>query len=336
MDTKIVRLHTFGGPENLRLDDIPSRPPGPGEVRLRIEAAGINRDHFTFMSGQQFKGHGFVQPELPSRLGYEAAGIVEEVGEGVDRSWIGKHVAPVHGFDESRYGLLGEEAIIPVEFLSEYPSNLTAAQAAAFWVPYLTAYGALVAIAHIGKGDTVSIPAASSAVGLAAIQVIRDAGAIPIALTRTSDKKDDLLSLGADHVIIIKDEDYESRIRKITNGKGVNVTFDPVGGPFLEKLADASAPGGIIIEYGRLSGQPAPFPLMPVVGKGLTIRGYTLGEVLGNPTTTAVSRKYILDRLADGRFVPKIARTFMLNQTVDAYRYLQTNEQIGRVIITIV
>jgi NADPH:quinone reductase-like Zn-dependent oxidoreductase len=335
MDTKIVRLHSFGGPENLRLDDIVSRPPGPGEVRLHIEAAGINRDHFTFMSGQQFSGHGFVQPELPSRLGYEAAGIVEEVGEGVDRSWIGKRVAPVHGFDESRYGLLGEEAIIPAEFLSEYPSNLTAAQAAAFWVPYLTAYGALVSIAHIGQGDTVSIPAGSSAVGLAAIQIVRDAGATSIALTRTPDKKDEMLSLGADHVIVTKEEDYESRIKEITSGKGVRITFDPVGGPFLEQLAAAAAPGGIIIEYGRLSGQPAPFPLIPVVGKGLTLRGYTLGEVVGNSLTAATASKYILDRLADGRFVPKIARTFPLQQIVDAYLYLQTNEQIGRVIITI-
>jgi NADPH:quinone reductase-like Zn-dependent oxidoreductase len=335
MAIKVVCLHAFGGPENLKLDTVTTVHPGPGEALLRVEAAGINRDHFTFMSGQQFSGHGFIQPQLPSRLGYEATGTVVEVGEGVDHSWIGKHVSPLHGFDESRYGLLGEEAIVPVEFLSEYPSNLTAEEAAAFWVPYLTAYGALVPIAHIGKGDFVSIPAASSAVGLAAIQIVRDAGAFSIALTRTADKKDELLALGSDYVIVLKDEDYKQRINEITNGKGVNVSFDPVGGPFLEKLADASAPGGIIIEYGRLSGLLAPFPLMPVIGKGLTLRGYTLGEVVGNPTSAALARKYILDGLSDSRFIPKIAKIFPLEQIVEAYRYLQSNEQMGRVIIDV-
>ncbi len=331
---RIVRLHGFGGPENLRVEEEPSQQPGPGEVRLRVEAAGVNRDHFTFMSGHQFRGHGFVQPELPSRLGYEAAGVVAAVGEGVDRSWIGKRVAPVPGFDESRYGTLGEEAVVPAGTLSEYPSNLTSVQAAAFWVPYLTAYGALVPIAHVGPGDFASIPAASSAVGLAAIQIVRDAGATAIGVTRTSAKKDELLSLGANHVIVTEEEDYGDRVREITGGNGVRITFDPVGGPFLERLAAAAAPGGIVVEYGRLSGQPAPFPLAPVIGKGLSLRGYTMAEVIRDPQTTAEAKKHILDRLADGRFVPRTARTFPLDQTVDAYRFLRSDRQVGRVVVT--
>ena len=143
---------------------------------------------------------------------------------------------------------------MPVVFLTEYPSRLTTTQAAAFWVPYLTAYGGLVAIAHVGKGDFVSIAAGSSSVGLAAIQIVRDVGATAIALSRTSTKKGELLALGAHYVIVTGEEDYESRIREITDAKGVRVTFDPLGGPFLEHLAAASAPGGIIVEYGVLSG----------------------------------------------------------------------------------
>jgi NADPH:quinone reductase-like Zn-dependent oxidoreductase len=332
---RTVRFYAFGGPENLKIEDAPSQQPGPGEVRLRVEAAGLNRDQFTFMSGHHFSGHRFVQPTLPSRLGCEVSGVVEAVGEGVDRSWIGKPVAPVAPFDQNRYGTLGEEAVVPGDILSEYPSNLTPAQAAAFWVPYLTAYGALVAIAHVKKGDLVSIPAASSAVGLAAIQIVRDAGATSIAVTRSSAKKDALRSLGADHIIVTQEEDYESRISDITSGNGVRITFDPVGGPFLEQLAAASAPGGIIVEYGRLSGQPAPFPLVPVVGKGLTLRGYTVSEIVREPQGIAATKKYICDRLADCRFVPRIAKMFQLDQTVDAYRYLESNQQIGRVVVTI-
>ncbi len=129
--------------------------------------------------------------------------------------------------------------------------------------------------------------------------------------------------------------DYEGRVREITAGEGVRITFDPVGGPFLERLAAASAPGGIVIEYGRLSGQPAPFPLMPVVGKGFSLRGYTMSEITREPRAVAEAKRYVLDRLADGRFVPRIARTFPLDRTVDAYRFLESDEQIGRVVITV-
>src|SRR6185312_11953156 len=318
---RIVRLHAFGGPENLKIDNLPSPKPGAGEVRLSMEAVGINRDHYTFMGGHQFKGQGFIQPELPTKLGYEGAGIVVEVGESVDRSWIGKYVSPFPLFDESKYGLLGEEAIVPAGSLVEYPSNLTTVQAAAFWVPYLTAYGALVAIANVRQGDMVSIPAASSAVGLAAIQITRDAGGVVIAVTRTADKKEELLSLGANVVIVTSAEDYETRISEITQGRGVRVTFDPIGGPFLEQLAKASAFNGIIIEYGRMSGQPAPFPLIPVIGKGLTLRGYTMGEILKNPLSAEAAKEYIYERLANGRFIPKISKIFSLEQTVDAYNF---------------
>jgi NADPH:quinone reductase-like Zn-dependent oxidoreductase len=331
---RIIRFYTFGGPETLKLEDVPSQQPGPGEVRLRVEAAGVNRDQFTFMKGQHFSGHGFVPPKLPSRIGYEVAGVVEAVGEGVDRAWIGKRVAPVYGYDQNLYGTLGEEAVIPASFLCESPSNLTPVQAAAFWVPYLTAYGGLVPIARVRQGDFVSLPAGASSVGLAAIQIVHDAGATAIAVTRTSAKKEELLSLGADHVVVMETEDYESRIREITGGNGVRVTFDPVAGPFLESLAAASAPGGIIVVYGRQSGQPAPFPLAPVVGKGLTLRGYTVSEIMRNPEMAAAAKQYVLDRLADGRFIPTIAKTFPLAQIVEAYRYLESNQQIGRVVIT--
>lgn len=332
---RIVRFYTFGGPENLKVEDAPTQQPGPGEVRLRVEAAGVNRDQFTFMGGQHYSGHGIVQPKLPSRLGYEVAGVVEAIGEGVDRSWIDKRVATVPGFDQNRYGTLGEEAVVPAAVLSEYPSNLTTVQAASFWMPYLTAYGALVSIARIEAGDFVSIPAGTSSIGLAAIQFVRDVGATAIALTRTSAKRDELLSLGAHHVIVTGEEDYENHIREITGGRGVRVTFDPLGGPFLDRLATASAPGGIIIEYGRLSGQPTSFPVIPVIGKGLTLRGYALGEILRNPQAAAAAKQYVSSGVADGRFVPRVVKTFPIAQTVDAYRYLESTQQIGRVVVTI-
>ena len=229
---RIVRFHQLGGPEHLRIEEDPSQQPGKGEVRLRVEAAGLNRAESVYYHGRYFE-----TPQLPSRIGYEVAGVVEAVGEGVDPGWIGKPVATIPGFSQNRYGTLGEEAIVPVEVLGEYPKNLTPVQAAAIWMQYLTAYGALVLVGGVKGGDFVSIPAASSSVGLAAIQIVREQGATAIAVTRTAAKRAELLALGAHHVIVGDEEDYVSRVREISGGQGARITFDPVAGPGVEKLA---------------------------------------------------------------------------------------------------
>jgi NADPH:quinone reductase-like Zn-dependent oxidoreductase len=325
----VVRFHQLGGPENLKLEDLPTQQPGKGEVRLRVLAVGLNRAESMFYRGLYLEA-----PALPSRLGYEAAGIVEAVGEGVDKSWVGKPVATVPSFSMNRYGTLGEEAVVPVEALGEYPANLTPAQAAAIWMQYLTAYGALVHFGGVKAGDFVSIPAASSSVGLAAIQIVRDAGATAIAVTRTSAKRAELIELGAHHVIASEEEDYAARVQEITGGQGVRLTFDPVGGPFIEKLATAAAPGGTIFEYGMLSLAPTPFPIA-ALGKCLSLRGYVLMLITQNPALLLNAKKYVFDRLADGRFVPKIAKTFAFAQTVEAYQYLESNQQVGKVVITV-
>jgi NADPH:quinone reductase-like Zn-dependent oxidoreductase len=136
-------------------------------------------------------------------------------------------------------------------------------------------------------------------------------------------------------VIASEEEDYVARVQEITGGKGVRLTFDPVAGPFVEKLAAAAAPGGIVFEYGALSLGPTPFPLFAALGKGLSVRGYTLTEITGNAKLLEVAVKYVFDRLADGRFVPKIAKTFPFKETVEAYKYLESNQQVGKVVITV-
>lgn len=327
---KIVRFHQIGGPENLKLEDAPSAQPGKGEVKLRVQAAGLNRAEAMY-----FRGMYFEQPQLPSRLGYEVAGVVEAVGDGVDKSWIGKKVATVPGFSQNRYGTLGEEAIVPANVLGEYPAKLSAVEGSAIWMQYLTAYGALVTAGGVRTGDFVSIPAASSSVGLAAIEIVKAEGATAIAATRSSKKKAELLALGADHVIAAAEEDYVARVKEITGGKGVRLTFDPVAGSFIEKLAEASANGGIIFIYGLLSGEPTPFPLRSALVHALSVRGYYLGEVTNDPALFDKAKKYVVDRLADGRFSPKIAKTFPLAQTVQAYQYLESNQQVGKVVITV-
>ena len=193
----------------------------------------------------------------------------------------------------------------------------------------------MIGIAQLTKGDFVINSAASSSVGLAAIQIAKAEGAVSIATTRTSGKKAELTALGAEHVIATDEEDLVARVMEITGGKGARVIFDPVAGPFLETLAQAAAHGGIIFQYGWLSMEPTPFPLVTALVKGLSIRGYILMEFTQDPERLAAAKKYVYDRLTDGRFQPKVAKTFPFAQVVEAYQYLESNTQIGKIVVTV-
>jgi len=327
---KVVRFHQLGGPEVLTFEDQPARVPQPGEVRLRVQAVGLNRAEAIYMRGQYLE-----QPRLPSGIGYEASGIIDAVGPDVDTAWIGKMVGTVPGFSMNNYPVLGEQAVVPVQSIVPSPEKLSPVEAAAIWMQYMTAWGGLVHVGKIGAEDFVIIPAASSSVGLAAIQITKAQGAVSIATTRSSKKRAELLALGADHVIATAEEDLPARVREITSGKGARVIFDPVAGGFVEQLAQAAAPRGLLIIYGSLAMETTPFPLRAAMSKDLTMRGYTLHEVTRDPELSRAAREYVFDRVSDGRFVPKIAKTFPFAETVNAYRYLESNEQVGKVVITL-
>lgn len=327
---KIVRFHKTGGPEVLKIEQMPMPEPEKGEVRLRVHAIGLNRAEVMFRMGGYL-----VQPQFPSKIGYEASGVVEAVGPDVDKKMIGKKYSTVPGFDLGKYGVYGEVAIVPTSFLAEYPEKLSFIEATSIWMQYLTAYGALVHFGKLTKNEFVVITAASSSVGIAAMQIVRAQGAISIVTTRTSKKKAELLALGADHVIVTNEEDMPKRVNEITHGKGARIIFDPVAGKGVELLADALAQGGTLFVYGNLSlEQITPFPLMKALGKGLSMRGYTLFEIVAVPEIRAKAEKYVFDHLQDGSFKPKIARTFTLDKIVEAHAYMESNEQIGKIVVT--
>ena len=121
----------------------------------------------------------------------------------------------------------------------------------------------------------------------------------------------------------------------ITSGKGVSMVFDPVAGPLLEKLAAAAAPGAIIFEYGALSPEPATFPLFPVLGKGLTVRGYTLFEIVRDPERIARGKRFVFDGIESGALKPVIDRTFPLESIVEAHKYMESNQQKGKIVVTV-
>jgi NADPH:quinone reductase-like Zn-dependent oxidoreductase len=327
---RVVRFHEIGGPEVLKIEEVQVPPPGMNELQIRIHALGLNRAESMFRSGQYLE-----EPKLPARLGYEAAGTVAAIGQGVQGFRIGDAVSTIPSFSLNAYGLYGDLANAPVHAVTHHPASLSWAEAAAVWMQYLTAYGALIDIADLKSGDTVAIPAASSSVGLAAIQIANKVRATPIALTRGKSKRQALLDAGAAHVIASDEQDLVKEILALTSGKGARIVFDPVGGPTIAKLAQATARLGTLFVYGALSPEPTPLPLMEFLGRWLTIRGYVMLEITSDPQRLERGKRFINEGLAEGSLKPIIAKTFPLEEIVEAHRYLESNQQIGKVVVMV-
>jgi len=328
--SRIVRFKQTGGPEVLQIVEEQVAAPAKGEVQIKVHAIGLNRAEVMFRNGQYLE-----VPQLPARLGYEAAGTVAAVGEGVSEFKVGDAVSTIPAFSLNQHGVYGELVNVPASAVAKHPASLSWTEAAAIWMQYMTAYGALIDIADIKAGEFVLIPAASSSVGIAAIEIANMVGAIPVALTRYSSKREALLKAGAKHVIATEEQDLVAAVDHITNNKGARVVFDPVGGPTINKLAEATAQGGIIFQYGALSTEPTPLPLFTVLGKQLTVRGYTLFEISTNPERLARGKQFIVKGLTDGKLKPIVAKIFPLEQIAEAHRYMESNEQIGKIVVTV-
>ncbi|GGP32922.1 zinc-dependent alcohol dehydrogenase family protein [Streptomyces melanogenes] len=328
---RTVRFHELGGPEVLRLEDVEVGAPRPGELLIRVEAIGINRAEALFRSGNYIE----QVKEFPARLGAEAAGVVEVVGAGVTGFEPGQAVSVVPAFSMNAYGVYAERAIVPAAAVVHRPTSLDAVGGAAVWMPYLTAYGALVEVGGMRAGDTVVLTAASSSVGLAAIQVAHRVGAVPIATTRTGAKRDALLKAGAAEVIATGEEDVVQRILDLTAGRGAEFVFDAVAGPGVLDLARVVAPGGTLIEYGALSGEVTPYPGFELGMPALNMRTYTALETTTDPERLRRAEAFVTSGLRSGAFAPTVDRVFGLDEIVEAHRYMEAGGQVGKIVVAV-
>jgi NADPH:quinone reductase-like Zn-dependent oxidoreductase len=328
--TRVVRFHPTGGPEVLQIDDVDIGDPGPGEVRVNVEAIGLNRAEALFRAGAYLE-----PPKLTARLGYEASARVKSWGEGVAGFQIGQAVNVIPAFSMNNYGVYAEEAIVPAIALVRRVPNLNAAEAAAVWMANLTAGGALVEIGALDSGDAVIITAASSSVGIAAIQIVNSKRGIPIAVTRTAAKQERLKELGAKHVIVLAQEDLVAEVNAITKDDGARLVFDPVAGPFVTRLAEAAGSRATLLIYGSLSGFETPFPTALAIRKRLTFRGYTLFEITTDASRLEKAVEFVMAGLREGLLRPVIAKVFHFDEIVQAHRYLESNQQIGKIVVTV-
>ena len=160
-------------------------------------------------------------------------------------------------------------------------------------------------------------------------------GAVSIAATRTGEKRNALLKAGAQHVIVTQQQDLTKEVMRVTAGKGARIALDPVAGQDVEALATAMGDGGTIFLYGALAGEPTPFPLFPALAKNLVLRGYTLFSIVGKQESLDRGKRFVIDGLAAGRLKPLIARSFSLKDIVDAHRFLESNQQVGKIVVTV-
>lgn len=326
---RVVRFHELGGPEVLRVDQVEVGAPGPGEARLKVAAIGLNRVEAMFRSG------GFGAPPLPAKIGYEAAGVIEALGEGVTGFQVGDRVATLPGLPMEQYGVYGETILYPADWLIPQPEGLSLQDAAAAWMQYLTAY-ALIALAELRPDDAVVVTAASSSVGLAAIQIANMLGARAIAVTRGRGKAAALKAHGAADVVVTGEQDLVPAVMALTGGRGARVIFDAVAGDTIADLAEIASPRGIIIIYGTLAGGVGAMPLATAMMKSLTIRGYAMNDLMADPEVRRAAIDFITAGLVSGQLKPVIDQVFPLEEIADAHRRLESNLQLGKILVTTV
>ncbi|MGF6770704.1 NADPH:quinone reductase-like Zn-dependent oxidoreductase [Paraburkholderia sp. GAS199] len=328
--SRIVSFSRYGGPEVLEFKNIEVAAPAANEVRLAVKAIGLNRAESMWRSGNYVE-----EVKLPARLGYEVSGVVESVGASVTHVKVGDVVSTVPSFSMNDYGMYGELVLAPAHAVVKHSEPISFEDAVAIWNVFITPYAAFTQGNRLSPGQTVLITAASSGVGVGAIQIANALGAVPIALTRTNAKREALLELGAAHVIATDEQDVAAEVARITNGKGADLVFDSVGGPLFPKLIEATAAGGNVLVYGELSTDVTPLPMLTVLAKRITIHGFNLFETTTTPELQRAAVKFILDGVASGELKTVIAQRFAFNDIVEAHRVLEKNQHLGRLVVNV-
>lgn len=321
---RAVRIREFGGPEVLELFEFTPRPPGFGEILVRVEAAGLNRADLL-----QRRGLYPAPPGSPADIpGLEYAGVVEEAGEGA--GWkVGDRVMGIVGGGAMATHLTvsGREAI-PI------PSGMGATDAAAIPEVFLTAFDALFLQGGLCLGERLLVHAVGSGVGTAALQLAREAGAFTLGTSRTREKLDRCRAMGLD-VAILTDGRFAEEVRESTGGKGADVVLDLVGASYLEENLAALAPRGRLVCVGLLGGAKGNFPLGVLLQKRATVVGTVLRSRPPEEKAQLAQRftREILPLFEDGRLKPVVEAVFSFEQVAEAHRLLETNRTFGKVIL---
>ncbi|MGI8735325.1 MAG: synaptic vesicle VAT-1 family membrane protein [Pyrinomonadaceae bacterium] len=327
-----------GGPEVLKVEEAPERTAGAGEAVVAVKAAGLNFADILARQGLYPDG-----PKKPCVMGYEVAGVVESVGEGVDRSIVGLPVVAM-----TRFGGQSEKVVVAERQLFEKPESLSFEQAAAIPVNYLTAYALLVAMGGLRAGESVLIHNAGGGVGLAALDIAKHIGATTFG-TASPSKHDFLRSRGLDHPIDYRTQDWLPILKQLTNDRGVELVIDPIGGAHWKKSYSALRATGRLGMFGvsvasangitgklkmlKAALQMPRFHPLGLLNKNRGVFGLNLGHMWHEPEKVMEWIEALMAGVSEGWIRPHVDRTFSFDQAGEAHTYMEERRNIGKVIL---
>ena len=319
---KAVRIHQFGGPEVLQYEEVPTPTPGPGEVLVKLAAAGLN-----YSDVHQRTGH--FPNKLPYTMGREGSGVVAALGLGVTNFKAGEPVAYT-----GVPGAYAEYALIPTERLVRMPAGLDVKVGAAAMLQGMTAHYLAYTTYPLKPGDSCLIHAAAGGVGLLFVQMAKQCGAQVFGTASTEEKAGLAREAGADEVILYTQQDFETELKRLTNGQGVNVVYDSVGRTTFEKSLNCLKPLGHLVLYGQASGPVAPFDPAILSAKGsLFLTCPSLPHYIADRASLEKRAGDVLSWIASGKLKIRTEITFPLANVAEALRSLEGRKTTGKVLL---
>jgi NADPH2:quinone reductase len=326
---RAIRIHSYGGPEVMGLEELPTPVPGPRQVLVRVEAASVNfldlQKRRGELVGQAFYRRADAgEPELPATLGSQGVGVVEALGPDVHNVRVGDRVA----FAGSSYAT---HAVVPASWLIAVPDGISVEQAAAGMNQGFLAYAFTHFAYPVKPGDWCLIQAAAGGIGLLLCQMVKIRGGRVIGVTSTGEKSEFVKKAGADEIIISRESDIAKEARRITDGRGVAVVYDGVGKDTFEANLNSLAPGGYLVIYGQSSGYVPPFDLMTLQEKGSLF----ITRTNGLPYRKEYPRylEQFVGWVKEGQLSIKIDRTYPLAEAAQAHAAFERRQISGRVLL---
>ncbi|RLK48261.1 NADPH2:quinone reductase [Alkalispirillum mobile] len=321
-----IRIHETGGPEVLKWEPIEVGEPGPGEVRLRQTAVGLNYIDVYFRTGL------YPPPALPSGLGLEGAAVVEAVGDGVTEVAVGDRVA----YAAPPLGAYAEERLMPADRLVRLPDSIDDQTAAAMMLQGLTTWYLLRRTYEVKPGDTILIHAAAGGVGLMVCQWAKHLGATVIGTVGTDEKAELARAHGCDHPIVYTRERFVDRVRELTDGEGVPVVYDSIGKDTFEDSIDCLRPLGLMVSFGNASGPVPPVDLKALSAKGsLFITRPTVMTYTAKREDLLAGAQALFDVVQKGVLKVEVNQTWPLQQAAEAHKALEGRQTTGSTVLTV-
>lgn len=322
-------INDYSGYKGLVLQQCKPQNAGPGEIRLRIEAFALNWGDMDLMLDR----YSFSFNNFPARIGMEAAGIVDEIGEGVTGIELGARYCTLPYFYFNN-GASADYVTIDARYVTPAPKNLSAVESASVWMQFMTAYYPIVELCKAAPGKHILVTAATGTAGNAALNIGANFGANMIATTRFEKNRDYLLDSGASHVIVSDNNKLTASLWQMTDGHGIDAAFDPVGAGMISRYSPALARDATIFFYGTLDGVFPQLPFVDMLQANATFHPYSLFNYVEDPLIQAKGTAFVYKAIEDGKLAPNIDRVYPMEEYREAWEYLsQPRTKHGKVVI---